>query len=401
MCGGFNPPTTGSRSSTKWLTVVCWFCLLVFAGISAAYSTALEEIGQDFGLGFSRRGTLSMSRSVIFAFTAFGGGVLADRMRKTRLLAVAMLVTAAALLISAKAHRYSQLLGGMLIMGAGLGVVEGVLSPLVADLHARRLETHMNVLHGFYPVGLVAVSLLAGVAVRAGISWRTIILTLGGSSFAVALIFETSRSPTPLNTARKQVLAPRHILQKRTFWALSLVMVLTGGVEGAVTFWGPSFIRVEYDASVLLGASGMVVFALSMAIGRFGTGWVVRFVALERLMIFSCLVCMAATLCLALTPALGLSLVAIAHVGFSIACFWPGVLTLAARKVGAGSATLMAMLSVAGIAGFGLMPWLMGLVAERVGLAPGFSLLTVALVPVLTVLHAMVTRERRREEAAP
>ncbi|MCX7590911.1 MAG: MFS transporter, partial [Kiritimatiellae bacterium] len=360
------------------LTVVSWLCLLVFAGISAVISTALEEIGSDFQIGLSRRGGLALARSAMFAVAAFGGGVLADRIRKTRLLCAAMIVTSLALVFSSLARSYTQMLSSMLIMGLGLGIVEGVLSPLTEDLHPERVEEQMNILHGFYPVGLVAVSVVAGGALRAGIGWRWILLAIAGPALLVAFMFGALRSPAPRCSGHSLV-TPQQILKKPAFWGLALAMCLTAGVEGAVTFWAPSFVRAEYRVSALSGASAMAAFGVAMAVGRFATGWLVRFVSLERLMIVMCIVCAVAAVFLTVLPLMWLTIAALAVIGFSVASFWPGILALAARRVTSRSATLMAMLAVAGIIGFGGAPSVLGALGDRIGLRPALLVLPIFL----------------------
>jgi hypothetical protein len=54
--------------------------------------------------------------------------------------------------------------------------------------------------------------------------------------------------------------------------------------------------------------------------------------------------------------------------GVAFSCFWPGLLTLGVSHIGAGSTTLLAMLSTAGIVGFGLLPAGVGQVAGWWGL---------------------------------
>ncbi len=85
-----------------------------------------------------------------------------------------------------------------------------------------------------------------------------------------------------------------------------------------------------------------------------------------------------------------------------VAFIWPGVLTLGAQKIATGSSTLFALLAVAGIAGFGVMPYLMGVVGESHGLRAGMAVLAVAFVLCGVLLQAVfILAERRRTPAAP
>lgn len=347
-------------------------------------AAGLEAIGEDFEIGLAMRGSLAAARSCVVAVMAFLAGCLADRRGKRWILTSAMLVMAAALLVMATAGRYASLLVGILLLGAAIGTLEGVVSPLTADLHPKRVDFHMNVLHGFYPLGLVVAGLFAGVALAMGVHWRVVVGALSLPALLTAVMFFGGRYP-PAQVHVDGPLPVNRILRIPAFWPLAVVMFLTAGMEGTLTFWAPSFICAEYGSTVIVGASGIVVFGVAMAAGRFGTGFLCRFVSLPHLMLACGVACVIATLVLVVADSLWISFLAITVAGVCVACFWPGVLAMAARTIASGSATLMAMLSVAGVAGFGVLPWLAGLVGERYGLRIGLVLLPAGLaVAVLT-----------------
>ena len=65
------------------------------------------------------------------------------------------------------------LYSGFLIMGLSQGLVEGVINPLIATIYKEDKTHKLNVLHAWWPAGLI-VGGLAGVAAGAlGIGWRT------------------------------------------------------------------------------------------------------------------------------------------------------------------------------------------------------------------------------------
>jgi fucose permease len=194
----------------------------------------------------------------------------------------------------------------------------------------------------------------------------------------VALVFLTARYPGDGSSPKLTPLSVRALLRNRTFWLLAVAMALTAGCEGGILFWTPNFLRDEYAASALVGAGGLVAFCVAMAVGRFGTAWAVRFAPLPRLMTALAFLGACVVLCLVLVHSLPVSVVALAGAGLCVACFWPGVLTLATDRIAVGSATLLSMLAVAGIAGFGGMPLAIGLLAEYAGLRAGLLLVPAA-----------------------
>ncbi len=397
----------GTHVSVRWLTFAAWLTILVFAATTTVPSVSLEHIGTDLQIGFGLRGVLSTARAVVLALVTFLTGYLADRYGKRWFLAGGMFVVALALAWVWRSSGYAGLMGGMVLAAVGLGAMEALASPLVADLHPRNVPVQMNVLHGFFPAGIAVFSPLAGWALDAGVHWRTlfglaaVLPVLGGVMFAMG------RHPTSGGGPRRAPLPVRRILSNRTFWLLAVAMALTAGSEGVLLFWSPNFLQSEYHVTALVGGWGLTAFCVTMAIGRFGTGAAVRVVPLHRLMVGLAFVCAVATLFLVVVGHLWVSIASLALAGVSVACFWPSILSLATSRIAAGSATLLAMLAVAGIVGWGLLPAAIGVLGDWFGLRVALALVPAAMVAAGFVLmvvsrgHGGLDAEVGAEAAVP
>ena len=380
------------QASVRWLTAASWASFVVFTATAALVATSLKRIGSEFGLSLARRGALELARTSVLAASTLGIGCIADRIGMRRLLGGAMFVVAFALLRIARSETYVGLLAGTLALGAGLGGVTALVSPLVAGLHPARVETHMFVLHAFSPLGVVVSSLLAGWALDAGVPWRTPFAVVSIPSALVGAMFLLGRYPAAHAGGRRTVLSVPNLFRNPTFWFLAVAMALTAGTGGCLQFWTPSFIQDSYRASFLAGASGLAAFSTAMMIGRFGAGLAARVVPVHRLMIALCFVCASATLVLVAADSPSVTFASLGLGGLCVACFWPGILSVATRRIAAGSATLLASLSVAGIVGLGAMPWGVGVLGDRFGLRVGLGLLPVAMVATgLTLMAAFRT----------
>jgi len=376
------------RPSVRLLTATAWASLLLFAGSSAVVSVPLKDIGADMNVGFVGKGLLAASRSCMLAIATFCMGYGADRVGKRWFLSGGMLLAAAALLWMGTTATYIGLVAGAMALGAGLASLEGLASPLVAELHPKTVATQMNVLHAFFSAGLAASSLFVGWALQGGASWHVLLKVTAGPALVIAAAFAVGRYPDAEVALRPAPLRIRDILGNRALWPLAVAMALTAGCEGALLVWTPNFIQDEYGSTALVGSYGLAVFAGTMAVGRFGTGAAARFVPLPRLMVGLALAGAAATSCLALFGSLWVSLAALVAAGLCIACFWPSILSVAASRLAVGSATLLATLSVAGIAGFAALPLAIGVIAQVADLRVGFLLVPGALLTAAAVLRS-------------
>lgn len=379
-------------ASVIWLTGTAWAALLVFAATCALTPVSLEHIGADLDIGFDLKGLLAALRSGVLAISTLTVGYLADRCGKRWFLGGGMCVIALGMLWVGQSGAYIGLVGGMMAVGLGLGCVEALASPLIAELHPDRVETHMNVLHAFFPAGLLVASPLVGRALDVGVPWRLPFTLAAIPAVLVGVMFAAGRYPVRADHVQSSPLAIRRILATPMFWLLAVAMMLTAGAEGSLILWSPSFIQQEYQTSALLGGTGLMVFSAAMAAGRFGTGAAARSVPLPRIMLGLIFLCAAVTLCLVLVRSFWASLGSLLMAGLFIACFWPSILTIATRRIAAGSSTLLAMLAVAGIAGFGVMPWAVGQLAAHRDLRFGLGIVPAALAVagvVLVVVFAL------------
>ena len=366
--------------SVRWLTATAWAALLVFATTTTLTSVSLEEIGTDLNIGFDLKGLLSGLRSAALAVTVVVIGYAADRSGKRWFLSAGMLIMALGLLWIGRCGSYVGLAGGLMTLAMGLGCVEALASPLVADLHPERVETQMNVLHAFFPIGIALVAPLLGWAIDKGMPWRLPYTIAAVPAALVGVMFVIGGYPAPDRPQHASPFSARRVLRMPMFWLLAAAMLLTAGAEGALLAWAPSFIRRAYGASAAEGAWGLAVFAAAMAIGRLATGLAARWVPLSRIMLALIFVCAASTLVLVMVDSMWVSIASLLLAGLAIACFWPSILTVATRRIASGSATLLAMMAVAGIAGFGIIPWAVGQVAEAHDLRVGLGIVPVTLV---------------------
>ncbi len=103
-------------------------------------------------------------------------------------------------------------------------------------------------------------------------------------------------------------------------------------------------------------------------------------------MAFSCLLCIAAYLCISLIPNPVISLAGCAVCGFSVGILWPGTFSKAAVTIRGGGTALFAMLALAGDVGCSGGPTLAGLMSGVFGDNLRMGILTAVVFPVLLLI---------------
>ena len=368
--------------------------VFLFGASSAVTAVSLEGMRAEFGLSYSQGGLLASARSLTLAVVVTACGFLAGRWGKKPLLTGGTFLLAVSLAAVYATSSFAALFLAFVLFGAGLGAIEALVSPLVAELDPPRAASNLNALHALFPLGLAVIAVAGGEALVAGLSWRFVFLALCPAVLVSGVLFLLVRFPAhvPEKRAAGNTLA---LGASGVFWLLGLAMALSAGTESCLTIWTANFITDSFGASPRAGAWGLAAFAAPMFAGRLLSSRAAHTVKLERLIIFSSLAGAGGVLGLVVVAGMEAGWVSLAAscgflavCGLAVAPFWPTILALAERRMPGRSTTLVfALMATFGIGGYGLAPWTVGLLADRWGLRVGFA----AMVPAFAAVIALTS----------
>lgn len=271
---------------------------------------AVNGIQAEFAISDTAIGLLPAAMIVIGVVGSVVIGILADRVRRTRLLGLAMAAWTVALAASATAPGYTSLFGARLAVGAVEGNGPAAVS-LIGDYYPVRRRARM---FGLYQSGALVGSLLgllaggvavslggwrwafwiwvpAGVAVAVWV-WRVAepargaqdgdlsVEGLGGAGLTSVDAAATLDLPTPTRIGsldyRGAGLATvvRELLRIRTMWLALVALTLSQFLLVGLQFWGVEFFKRAHDLSPT-GAAGFTgLFGLGSAAGVLLGGFV-------------------------------------------------------------------------------------------------------------------------------
>jgi fucose permease len=286
------------------------------------------------------------------------------------------------------------LLLSVMLMGVGGGFSEALLNPLIIDIHPRQSGRYLNLGHAFYPISVMGSALLFGELLTRAVSWRLIFQLAAIAALLVAIFTTALRFPheTPDDTA--YIKRYTRVLKMGGFWLFAAAMFLAASIESALTFWSRSYVEIYLSDVPLAGAIAVVIFAASMAVGRFLSAYLSNHLDLNTMMIGSAILGLAVGGLLPFAASLTLFYFLVGLAGLAVACFWPTILAEAGSLLVANSTILMILLACAGIFGIGLTPWIMGLIGDSRELRSGFIL-----IPLLFLLLGLLLIVERRWRA--
>ncbi len=149
-----------ARLSTGYWWVVAVGAVFTLARFSEAF---LVLRAQQLGVALAFVPLVMVAMNAVYAASAYPFGKLADRMAHGRLLAWGVVLLIAADLLLAAAQGWPLLLAGIVLWGVHLGMTQGLLAAMVADVAPAELRgTAFGVFNLCSGVAMLVASVLAG-----------------------------------------------------------------------------------------------------------------------------------------------------------------------------------------------------------------------------------------------
>ncbi|MBC8010609.1 MAG: MFS transporter [Burkholderiales bacterium] len=383
-----------SALHARWLTTLCYGAMMSLAiglNLLPVYLTALADAYGAGGVALTGE-QLGRLGAILFAGLVVGilvTGPLADRWGAKPFALAGNALGALALLAAGFAPDYFTLSLALFVLGLGAGILDMVLSPVVAALNPERRAAAMNWLHSFYCVGAAVTILVGTLLLRAGFGWRAACLALMALPLVLFLLLAREHFPAMSTEGQR---TPLRRLVRSPWFLLALAAIFLGGAtELGMAQWLPAYAERELGYPAWVGGTAFLAFAIAMALGRMVVGQLDARRDSYLVMAWSCAITTGMFLVASFFPHPAVALSACVAAGFTGSALWPTMLAVTADKHPEGGATMFGALAALGNAGGIFMPWIVGFVADHRSLAWGLA--TSALAPALML--PLVLRLRR------
>jgi fucose permease len=381
----------------RWLTALCYGAMMALAvglNLLPVFLTALAPAYGAEGVPLSGE-QLGRLGAVLFAGLVIGillTGPLADRWGAKPFALAGNALGALALLAAAFAPDYFWLGAALFALGLGAGILDMVLSPIVAALNPARRAAAMNWLHSFYCVGAAVTILVGTLLLRAGFGWRAACLALLPLPLGLFLLLAREKFPS-VNGAEGGRTPLRGLLRSWWFVGALVAIFLGGATELGMAQWLPAYAERELGYPDWVAGYAFLAFAIAMALGRMVVGQLDARRDSYLVMAWSCVVTVVLFLVASFLPHPLVALAACVAVGFTGSSLWPTLLAVTADRHPGGGATMFGALAALGNAGGIFMPWMVGWIADLHSLAWGLAASAIA--PALLLPLVLALRRTR------
>lgn len=385
--------TAPQRFHRERLTWASYWMLGYFAFLEAILGPLMPFIRGDLRLSY----TLASLHFSAFALGSVLMGAIADRLthwwgRRASYWGGGFGMAAGTLLFAASPLVVGTILGAFL-MGLLGGLILITIQAALAEHHGRWTPvalTEANVIaSGFALLAPLTVGLITG----AGLAWRLTLIPPTAFLLVVGLRYRSERLPRMVagrHTAPASVRTPLPL----RFWAVWCLVALEVGVEWCIGYWGASFLATDTtlskaDAAVALGA-----FFLAMFIGRYIGSRLSRRFPAPMLLVASLVIALVGFPLFWLPPLPLARVVGLFVVGLGLANVYPLCAALGTRAAPGQADRASARLAIAGGLSLLIAPFILGALADHIGIGRAFGIALPLLL--LALLAAVITGRTHR-----
>ena len=246
---------------------------------------------------------------------------------------------------------------GMLLIGVGQGLVETVINPLAATLYPEDKTHKLNVLHAWWPGGIIIGGVISLALGQLGAGWQVkmAIVLLPAVLYGV-MILGTKFPPTERVAAGVPARQMFKELSRPLFLVLWLSMFLTAASELAPGQW------VDIALTRTVGMKGIILLIYVsglMFVMRHFAGTLAHKLSPIGLLWVSCFLASAGLLLLSVANSPVTGLLAATVWGVGVCYMWPTMLASASERFPRGGALLIGLMGTAGTLSIKfVLPWM-------------------------------------------
>lgn len=328
------------------------YLIFVFQGItSPIVGVMLLDIAKKFGVDSSAIG-------YCFTLWIIGGGIAgifsgkllaAKGTRFAIFLSLCLIILSAAGILAPALAAFSL---GMFISGVGTFLLVAIANCLIVQQYTGEARTsQFNLLNFFYSTGALITPVVAGFLLDKGANWELVyllpfILLIPMFFLTLSPVLQKSANSTAEQSADEQAREPQTIS-----FAVYLVSSAIGFyciAELAFTQWIVVYLRESLTIDIIPATLVLTTFYICQAAGRLASGFIVKYVALEKYIFSCCFLGLAAMLAILTITNYTLLLCMTGILALGLASIYPSILSYGTLQLQSSSPQVVTYIMTGG-----------------------------------------------------
>lgn len=324
-----------------------------------------------YGISYSKLGLLVLVNYLTQLFVDLIFSFFSHKFDIGKTVSYTPLITFVGLLIfsvcpfAASEHVYIGLIIGTIIFSVSGGLVEVLISPVIAAIPAKDPEREMSKLHSVYAWGVVAIVPMATLFLHmfGSEKWQWMVLIMMLIPLSSALLFAGAQIPDIHNPERAS--GALKLMKNKGVWLCVAAIFLGGAAECSMAQWSSGYIERALGIPKVWGdCFGVAMFALMLGMGR--TLYSKRGKNIGKVIFVGSIGSALCYFAAAFSPMPLIGLIACAFTGFCVSMFWPGSLIVASERFARGGVFIYALMAAGGDFGASVGPQLIGIITDSI-----------------------------------
>ena len=387
------------RPEHKYSTLLIALAYLSFVSLGlpdGLTGVAWPSIRSYFNLPLNALGSLLVMFTGGYLTASFYSGRMLSIMRLGSLLALSCVATAVSLIGYALSPVWWVMVALGAVAGLGAGAIDAGLNTFAATQFSSRM---VNWLHACYGIGAASGPMIMTGVLAARLPWQRGYAVVGVGQLLLAICFGMTRNWWPKRSASEQIpstavtrISSVSTLRLPVIWLSIAVFFLYTGIEATAGVWTYSLFTESRGVSIRTAGLWVSVYWGGLTVGRLLAGFIVGFVSPNRLLRF-CVAGMAMGAALIwLNAASLLSFLGLGLIGLASAPVFPSLIATTPARLSSGhTSNAVGFQIAAAVLGQSLLPTLVGVLANKLGLEIICPSLFVAAVMLLALVQGLTS----------
>ena len=345
------------------------FLTFFFSGICAiSAGVVVSLLQEEYGFAYGMTGTLLSLMSIGNLIAGFLVGVLPGALGMKRSVLLLTIGYAVGYSLMGLTGAVAVLALAFFLVGIAKGSAMNTCTILVSDNSASRTRG-MNLMHSCYACGALLCPFLIAAAAKVSTALAVFLLA------ALGLVLWLVYAFTPLGGGKAKTVKTKEVidwsfLHAPRFWLLTGLLFCQNAAEQSVNGWMVTYFKGSGIISGALAAYTVTVMWGATLVARLLIAFVFPFKNPRKAMVGMSVLCTFFYVLLVRADTQGMAIALLFAFAFSMAGLNPTAVASAGRMT---SVTSMGIMLPAASSGAILMPWIIGIVAEKAGLAAGMA----------------------------
>lgn len=385
-------------SSDKKILAGCFYAFFINGITALIIGAIMPEILADFNMGYNQGGMLLSFQSMGNLIASFFSGMIFLYLGNKTGIVLLSSMTALGFLGMTLTKSPVFLLLPFFLTGLGRGSVTNMSNTIVNDVGDGR-PGPLNILHTFFAVGAFMAPFFAAWSIGKGFSWRFILRVVSALALLMVLTYsrmKISNKPSR-NKEETKTKTSLSFLKNIDFYLSSGILFFYVGVEYAVNGWIVTYLKDTGIMSTSLAQNILSILWIVIIFGRLFAAYISKTVDKKTILLVSSTGALVFFGLFLISTSIWAIVACILGLGFFLSGIYPTTVSNVGSVLKESSMAMGTLLAVAGLGGI-LMPYITGVVAEKVGIAGGMTAIGIAAFMMFVFTLVNKLRPSRPEE---